>query len=222
MKYVDKYILYSRHMAEFLKLKDGSWTVMEGSYDASLLVEGAEKSSEKISVMYSGVLDLRYGIRELLDAMALLDDRYELWLTGNGNAVPVIEERAKTDPRIKYYGYFPTREELLKKQSEATMLISTRDPSEPASRYCFPSKIFEYMVSGNPVLSTVIDGIPEEYFDYLIPLPDISPETLKEKITSIADMDKASREDLGTRSREFVLENKNNVAQMKKVLEFIG
>lgn len=222
MKYVDKYILYSRHMAEFLKLKDGSWTVMEGSYDVSLLVEGAEKSSEKISVMYSGVLDLRYGIRELLDAMALLDDRYELWLTGNGNAVPVIEERAKTDPRIKYYGYFPTREELLKKQSEATMLISTRDPSEPASRYCFPSKIFEYMVSGNPVLSTVIDGIPEEYFDYLIPLPDISPETLKEKITSIADMDKASREDLGARSREFVLENKNNVAQMKKVLEFIG
>ena len=222
MKYVDKYILYSRHMAEFLKLKDGSWTVMEGSYDASLLVEDTEKSSEKISVMYSGVLDLRYGIRELLDAMALLDDRYELWLTGNGNAVPVIEERAKTDPRIKYYGYFPTREELLKKQSEATMLISTRDPSEPASRYCFPSKIFEYMVSGNPVLSTVIDGIPEEYFDYLIPLPDISPETLKEKITSIADMDKASREDLGARSRKFVLENKNNVAQMKKVLEFIG
>ena len=143
MRYVDKYILYSKHMAEFLKLKDGSWTVMEGSYDASLLVEGAEKSSEKISVMYSGVLDLRYGIRELLDAMALLDDRYELWLTGNGNAVPVIEERAKTDPRIKYYGYFPTREELLKKQSEATMLISTRDPSEPVSRYCFPSKIFE-------------------------------------------------------------------------------
>ena len=222
MRYVDKYILYSKHMAEFLKLKDGSWTVMEGSYDASLLVEGAEKSSEKISVMYSGVLDLRYGIRELLDAMALLDDRYELWLTGNGNAVPVIEERAKTDPRIKYYGYFPTREELLKKQSEATMLISTRDPSEPVSRYCFPSKIFEYMVSGNPVLSTVIDGIPEEYFDYLIPLPDISPETLKEKITSIADMDKANREDLGARSRKFVLENKNNVAQMKKVLEFIG
>ena len=78
------------------------------------------------------------------------------------------------------------------------------------------------MVSGNPVLSTVIDGIPEEYFDYLIPLPDISPETLKEKITSIADMDKANREDLGARSRKFVLENKNNVAQMKKVLEFIG
>ena len=32
------------------------------------------------------------------------------------------------------------------------------------------SKIFEYMVSGNPVLSTRIKGIPDEYFDYIIPL----------------------------------------------------
>ena len=76
-------------MAEFLGLKDGTWTVMEGSYDASLLVEDkdVEKDQSKISVMYSGVLDLRYGIRELLDAFDKLDDGYELWLTGNGNAV---------------------------------------------------------------------------------------------------------------------------------------
>ncbi len=223
MKYVDKYILYSKHMAEFLRLKEGSYTVMEGSFDPSLLVERSEKAEDgKISVMYSGVLDLRYGIRELLDAMDKLDSGYELWLTGNGNAVPLIEERAKNDPRIKYFGYFPSREELLKKQSEATMLISTRDPSEPASRYCFPSKIFEYMISGNPVISTVIAGIPDEYFDYLIPIESIDPHTLSEKIKEIALMDKASRDALGEKSRSYVLENKNNVAQMKKVLEFIG
>jgi len=222
MRYVDKYVLYSRHMAEFLELKTGEWTVMEGSYDPSVLVERAERKDDGvISVMYSGVLDLRYGIKELLDAMELLDGKYELWLTGNGNAVPLIEERAKKDPRIRYFGYFPSREELLKKQSEATMLISTRDPSEPASRYCFPSKIFEYMISGNPVISTVIDGIPVEYFDHLIPISDIRPETLSAKITEIGNMDKSAREDMGERSRRFVLENKNNVAQMKGVLEFI-
>ena len=223
MRYVDKYLLYSKHMAEFLKLDDGCWTVMEGSYDPTLLVEGEKnEDSDKISVMYSGVLDLRYGIKELLDAMEMLDDNYELWLTGNGNAVPLINERAKTDGRIKYFGYFPSRLDLLKKQREATMLISTRDPSEPASRYCFPSKIFEYMVSGNPVLSTVIDGIPEEYFDYIIPLESISPEMLSEKIKSVASMDKKDRNEYGEKARRFVLENKSNVAQMKKALEFIG
>ena len=223
MKYVDKYILYSRHMAEFLQLKEGSYTVMEGSFDPSLLVERSQKADDgKISVMYSGVLDLRYGIKELLSAMDKLDDGYELWLTGNGNAVPLIEDKAKSDARIKYFGYFPSREELLKKQSEATMLISTRDPSEPASRYCFPSKIFEYMISGNPVISTVIAGIPDEYFEYLIPIESIDPDTLAGKITEIATMDRSERSALGEKSRSYILENKNNVAQMKKVLEFIG
>ncbi len=224
MRSVDKYILYSKHMAEFLGLKDGIWTVMEGSYDASLLVEDkdVQKDESKISVMYSGVLDLRYGIRELLDAFELLDENYELWLTGNGNAVPLIKERAEKDSRIKFYGYLPSRYDLLKKQREATMLISTRDPSEPASAYCFPSKIFEYMVSGNPVISTKIKGIPDEYFDYLVSLDSITPAEIAEAIKKIADMDAAERKALGESGRRFVLDEKNNVAQAKKMIEFVG
>ncbi len=222
MRSVDKYILYSKHMAEFLGLTDGTWTVMEGSYDASLLVEDkdVDKDESKISVMYSGVLDLRYGIRELLDAFEDLDENYELWLTGNGNAVPLIKERAEKDGRIKFYGYLPSRYDLLKKQREATMLISTRDPSEQASAYCFPSKIFEYMVSGNPVISTEIKGISDEYFDYLVPLKTISPEEIAATVRGVAEMDKAEREALGKRGRAFILEQKNNVAQAKKMLDF--
>ena len=76
MKNVDKYILYSKHMADFLKLQDGSWMVMEGSYDSNILLDDNDdrKRTDKISVMYSGVLDMRYGIPQLLDAMKLLDE----------------------------------------------------------------------------------------------------------------------------------------------------
>ncbi len=223
MKKVDRYVLYSRHMAEFLKLADGTWTVVEGSFDPSLLIEDAPKEENgKISVMYSGVLDLRYGIRELLDAFALLDENYELWLTGTGNAVPLIEERAKSDTRICYYGFLPSRRDLLKKQHEATMLISTRNPAEIASAYCFPSKIFEYMVSGNPVLSTRILGIPEEYFEHLIALDDIRPETLASKIRSVAEMPCEERRAFGAAAADFIIENKNNVAQTRRLLDFLG
>lgn len=223
MKFVDKYILYSKHMAEFLQLKEGTWMVMEGSYDPTLIIDDGEikKDDGKISVMYSGVLDLRYGIKELLDTMSLLDDKYELWLTGNGNAVSLIKECAEKDSRIKYYGFLPSRLDLLKKQHEATMLISTRDPSEEASAYCFPSKIFEYMVSGNPVLSTKIKGIPDEYFDYMVALPDIKPETLAKKITEIAEMPKEERDVLGKVASEFIINNKNNVVQTKKMIKFL-
>ncbi|MBQ8546304.1 MAG: glycosyltransferase [Clostridia bacterium] len=223
MKRVDKYVLYSKHMAQFLKLKDGSFTVMEGSYDASLMAdEDLMPSENKISVMYSGVLDLRFGIKELLDAFKELPDNYELWLTGNGNAVELINERAKEDKRIKYLGYLPTKKDLLNKQREATMLISTRDPSEPASTYCFPSKLFEYMASGNPVLSTRIKGIPDEYFDYIIPLDTIDKDYLKSKIVEVANMSREERLGFGKKARDFVLTKKNCNVQMKRVIDFIS
>lgn len=223
LRSVDQYVLYSRHMADFLKLRDGTWTVMEGSYDASLTVSEADiqREPDRISVMYSGRLDLCYGIKELLGAMELLDQNYELWLTGDGNALPLIREAAERDARIRYYGFLPSRYELLKKQCEATMLISTRNPDEPASAYCFPSKIFEYMASANPVISTRIRGIPDAYFEHLIPLSGITPREIADAIRRVAEMPADARAAFGRSAREFVLTQKNNIAQARKILDFI-
>lgn len=223
MKSVDKYILYSKHMATFLKLPDGCWTVMEGSINENDVVEvETEKNDGVVSIMYSGVCDMRYGIPELLDAFDLIkDDNYELWITGAGNAVPLIEERAKKDSRIKYYGFLPTRTDLLKKQKQATMMINMRKPDEKASAYCFPSKLFEYMLSGNPVLTFNIPGIPEEYFDYLIEMKDTTPLAIAEAIKSVAAMPLNEIKERGEKSRTFVLEQKNKNAQSKKILDFL-
>ena len=224
MKSVDKYILYSKHMATFLGLKDGSWTVMEGSIRKEDVVEvEADKEGDIISVMYSGVCDLRYGIPELLDGFSLLKgENYQLWITGAGNAVPLIKERAEKDKRIKFYGFLPSREDLLKKQKQATMMINTRKPTEEASKYCFPSKLFEYMLTGNPVLSFDIPGIPEEYFNYLIKMEEVSPECIAKCIESVAKMPIEDRIPLGEKTKKFILENKNNIAQAKKILDFAG
>lgn len=222
MKSVDKYILYSKHMAEFLGLTEGTWTVMEGSFDSSLVVkETPDKSKEKLPIMYSGVLDTRYGIPELLEAFSMLDDRFELWFTGTGNAVSLINEHAKKDSRIHNFGFLPSRRDLLLKQKQAAMLISTRRPDELASDYCFPSKLFEYMISGNPVLSCRIGGIPDEYFNYLVEMKSTSPDDIKEAILSAAEMTEEERTTLGSSAREFILNEKNNEEQARKMLEFI-
>ena len=219
---IDKFILYAKPMADFLKLKDGQWIVMEGSYDSTLTVQPDKtEKSDKISVMYSGVLDMRYGIPELLDAFELLDDNYELWLTGNGNAVDLIKERAKNDNRIKFYGYLPSRQDLLNKQASATMLISPRRDIEEGSKYCFPSKLFEYMVSGNPVISCFLQGIPEEYHEYLIELKSVTKEEIANTIRKVAFMECDIRKHMGNNAKIFVLENKNKFAQAKNMLEFL-
>lgn len=224
MKSVDKYVLYSKHMATFLNLPKDCWTVMEGSINENDVVEeNVEKDKDIVSVMYSGVCNMRYGIPELLDAFALIEDKnFELWITGSGNAVPLIEERAKKDSRIKYYGFLPTRADLLKKQKQATMMINMRKPDEAASAYCFPSKLFEYMLSGNPVLTFNIPGIPEEYFDYLIEMKDTTPLAIAEAIKSVAAMPLNEIKERGEKSRTFVLEQKNKNAQSKKILDFLA
>lgn len=222
MKKIDKYVLYAEPMADFLGLQDGQWMVMEGSFNSTQLADAdCKPDPDKISVMYSGVLDLRYGIPELLDAMKLLDDTYELWLTGAGNAEDLIRQRAATDERIKFYGYLPSRQDLLNKQAQATMLISPRRDTEEASKYCFPSKLFEYMVSGRPVISCFLAGIPAEYHNHLIELPSASAQEIAAIIKKTAKLSAQERSTIGSAAKKFVLENKNKFAQAKKIAEFM-
>ena len=221
MKSVDKYVLYAKPMADFLKLEDGRWMVMEGIIDESLQANNAVKNNGTISVMYSGKLDLRYGIPELLDAMKLLPENFELWLTGGGNADGMIKERALHDGRIKCFGYFPSRQDLVNKQAEATMLISTRKETEIASKYCFPSKLFEYMASGNPVISCRLAGIPDEYFDYLIELPTVTAQGIADTIKKVAEMSEKGRNTIGENAKRFVIEHKNNLVQTKRIMDFL-
>ena len=77
------------------------------------------------------------------------------------------------------------------------------------------------MLSGNPVLSFDIEGIPEEYFNYLIKMEEVSPQCIADAIESVAKMPESERLPLGEKTKKFILENKNNIAQAKKILEYI-
>lgn len=222
LKYVDQYVLYTEHMASFLKLDREKWLLMEGSYDTELSGERTEEPDGKHSVMYSGVLDLRYGIPELLDAMKYLDDSFELWLTGNGNARELIEKTAEKDGRIKYLGFLPTRKDLLDKQASATMLVNPRKDTEEASKYCFPSKILEYMASGRPVLSCYLPGIPEEYRPYLVEIKSITAENIADSILKASKLTDEQLREMGEAAKQFVAQNKNKYAQAARIISFMN
>ncbi|MHC1719597.1 MAG: glycosyltransferase [Clostridiaceae bacterium] len=224
LNYVDGYILYSRHMAKYLNLHSNKWIVMEGTINSQKNMDTHINRVFKgtISVMYSGNIDKKYGIRELLRAIELIyDPNYEFWFTGTGNGVKNILDQSKTDNRIKYLGFLTSRQDLLLKQQQATMLINMRLPTEEGSSFCFPSKILEYMASGRPVLSFKIEGIPDEYYEYLIEIKSSSAENISKAIKFVGDMSEVKRSEIGSKGKEFVLSNKNAVQQAKKILEFI-
>ena len=207
------FILYTEKMSEYLKLTSNQWILMEGSYDIlehkNLIVKEKKKA-----IMYSGKLDEQYGIKMLLDAfMKLTDSDIELWLTGGGNAESYIKKCIEKDKRIKFWGFLPSRQDVLEKQAEASLLINMRLPSEPASGYCFPSKLFEYMATGTPVLSFDIAGIPREYLKYLFIVKEETTEALSKAITDILNLNKEYLKGRGIEAREFVMKEKNTKKQ---------
>ncbi|CAI3403872.1 glycosyltransferase [Enterococcus cecorum] len=221
----DRYILFTKHMAKYLSLKEGSWMVMEGTVNVTdiQVSDISIQENEKIIIMYSGAIGMKYGVPELLQAFMQIKERnYELWFTGKGNADELVANACKEDDRIKAYGFLPSRQDVLKLQQKATMLINTRMPTEKASAYCFPSKIFEYLLSGKPTLSFKIPGIPDEYYDYLISMDNVSSEAIKEAILRVGAMSSEQRRKVGEKGREFVLREKNNQIQAKRICDFIG
>lgn len=220
-KKFDGFILYAAPMAEFLQIPEDKWILMEGSYDQTEHVDH-QSADKKKAVMYSGKLDERYGIRMLLDAfMSIPDTDIELWLTGRGNAEKYIMDCAKKDKRIRFFGFLPSRQDVLKKQAEAALLVNMRLPSEAGSAYCFPSKLLEYMATGTPVLTFDIAGIPREYIPYLYVIPEESEQALAGEIKRFLDIPSQERKKLGTQAAAFITNEKNTVEQCKKMMKFV-
>lgn len=218
----DGYILYTKTMADYLKIDPKKWILMEGSY-ASFENKTLSIPRKQKALMYSGKLDKEYGIDLLVNAfMEIKDESLELWLTGGGNAVNFIKEKAVQDHRIKYYGFLPTREDVISLQQQAVLLLNMRLPSEKASNYCFPSKLFEYMVTGVPVLTFKIGGIPDEYYKYLYVVENEDKNSLIQAIQDTMNLNPEELESKGQQAKNYVLSEKTSEAQAKRIAEFIG
>ena len=106
-------------------------------------------------------------------------------------------------------------------QKQATVLVNPRQNNEEFTKYSFPSKTMEYLASGVPVVAYKLDGIPDEYDEYIRYVPDNSPETLAKVLMEVCELSGEERQGLGEKARKFVLVEKNKVAQTKRILDFI-
>jgi glycosyltransferase involved in cell wall biosynthesis len=129
-------------------------------------------------ILYAGQLKAKYGLELLLQAFLRLEDQsLRLLILGKGDYEENIRQASLKDPRIVFKGYCP-QGEIKKLLNAATVLINPRPTNQSFTQYSFPSKTIEYMVSGRPVISTRLPGIPDDYFPYLYVLENETPEGL--------------------------------------------
>lgn len=218
MKRVDKFVILTEQMREPLQIGNRSYCVVEGICKGEPLISNSKDTLEEKIILYTGTLHKRFGIDNLLKAFSLIKEpEYRLWICGNGDMEKVIKSAVEEDSRITFWGYIP-KEKIIECQKKATVLINPRQNNEQFTKYSFPSKTMEYMLSGKPVLMYKLDGIPNEYDEFLCYFEDNSIECLRKKIVEICELSKEERELIGKKAQKFVLEEKNYIKQARKIL----
>lgn len=215
------YIYLTEAMREVVA-PDKPYMVMEGIADTSnvILPNLAEKTVPR-GIMYAGMLHKKYGILNLVEAFEKMDaPDAELWLFGEGTAVPEIKRYAQTNPKIRYFGSV-SRSSVLEYERKASLLVNPRDPEEEFTKYSFPSKTIEYMLSGTPLLTTRLKGIPAEYFDYVFSSESNSVEDLAIAMEEAMQLSAEAFLEIGKKAQEYIKKEKNAVEQSKRILTFI-
>ncbi|MBR6524061.1 MAG: glycosyltransferase [Clostridia bacterium] len=220
-KYVDAYVFLTKQMAKKLQ-NDKPFVVVEGiATDSFKQPVNIEKQKEK-TIFYAGTLHKKFGVLNLMDAFfKIKDDSYRLVICGTGDSEEIIKKQAEKDGRITFHSILP-RQQVLKIMQQSTVIVNPRQNNEEFTKYSFPSKNLEALSSGVPFVAYKLDGIPDEYDDYIFYVKGNTAQNLADTLMKVCEMPETERNKLSKKAREFVLENKNAVVQTQKIIELIN
>ncbi len=221
LKCVDKYLLYTKFMADYLELEKDSWMVFEGIIDESRIVEGRQEKAPERFALYAGNLDSRYGIDQLIEAFSMLPENEKLLIYGAGFDKERIDRLVEPRKNVEYKGQV-TQDEIFEIMKRASILVNPRPASIGLAKYSCPSKTFDYLASGTPVIMNRLPGLPDEYLDYVRLFSEESAEAYARDIHAMFSEPEDELADFGLRGAEFLKKNKTGAVIMKKVCEFIG
>lgn len=223
MKSADGYVLLTKDMNDVVNKEGKPYIILEGHVDENMAHVGHKNiDSEHRAVIYAGSLMQKYGIRNLCESFLKIAKPFEeLHIYGDGDYVNELVQLASQNKNIIYHGNCPNNE-VVRKELEAVLLVNPRPTEGEYTKYSFPSKTMEYMVSGTPVLTAKLQGIPSEYDEYVYYFDDRDPKGLEVALRKILDKSDNDLREYGENARRFVLQNKTNTIQAKKIIIFVN
>lgn len=223
MKKFGSFLFLTAQMSEIVNPDNKPFLVLEGHSDMSMLdVENDfNKKHKKKICIYAGALHKVYGIEALVKGFLRANiENAELHLYGNGSYADELKVLSEKNPTVIYKGIAPN-EEVVKEELKATLLINPRPTHEEYTKYSFPSKNMEYMASGTPVLTTCLPGMPDDHKEFVFFIKEENEQGIEKAFKEVFEKSPEELHAIGLRAKEFILKEKNNVAQAKKVISFV-
>lgn len=192
--------------------------------------ERKKNNSGVNTIVYTGVLsDHKDGINILLEAFARVvknHSSYRLHLYGNAPSAAVLKKYHQTVDQLKISDLVEfkgkvTREVITEKIMDAKVLVLPR-PESLQAQHGFPTKLGEYLATGNPTLVTRVGEIPEyltDNQDCYMAIPG-NVDSLEQKMLEIIE-DYPKAQKIGCEGRKIAEIYFNNITQTKKIIETI-
>lgn len=220
MTCVDKYVLYTKYMADYFRLNKDKWVVLEGLMDVSKIVPNTITKVRKRPIcMYAGRLDVRYAIDKLIEAFGYVSEA-ELHLYGSPSDAKKLQSLIDKYENVSYMGTL-SQDDVFQRMREVDLLLNPRPTNIELAKYSCPSKTFEYMASGTPVLMTRLPGLPDEYYPYLYFFDTENVEGFARKINEVLHKGCDELQEKGRQAQQFLVENKDAGKQVRRIMRFI-
>lgn len=230
VKVFQKFVFLTDAMNDYYRVSNNDYIVMEGLLDPDKMYRAIEskqtepniKSKNKEIILYTGTLKRIFGITDLIDIFNKANfENCELWICGSGETESYIRQCEESNSNIHFFGNV-SPEEALYLQSQATILVNPRSADGNYTRYSFPSKTIEYLLSGKTVIMNRLPGIPSEYDNFIFYPTDKSHDSWIEKLQEIMKMDAMQRNKIANLGRDFILTQKNSQIQCKRIINLLN
>lgn len=216
----DGFVLVSAHSSVPVGVGSRPWTVVEGFAEESLCCPQQCGTEAVPTAMYAGSLGVAYNIPMLCDAFRSLKGDYRLLICGDGSYREYVQRASEQDSRIRYLGRLP-REEVVRLERRSHLLIHAKDIGDEHSRYAFSTKIMEYMLSGTPVLTTRVDGVPQEYYPHAFVVEGQGQDALAKALEQTLSLPVEHLREKGKQAQQFIMENKSQKIQGGRIMDML-
>lgn len=223
IRHCTDYIVLTQATNDYINPQGKPYVLLEGQSDITMQEKEpslAEKHSPRV-VLYAGGVSREYGLDTLTEGFLQADiQNAQLHIYGPGDYVEELQEISRKDSRV-FYGGMLLNTEIVEKERQATLLVNPRPTDAEFVKYSFPSKTMEYMSTGTPLLTTVLPGMPREYHPYVYLLEEETVDGMARKLRKVMGQPEKALFQKGLAAREFILNEKNNVVQAKKILDML-
>jgi len=182
---------------------------------------GSGNDKAPFILVVAGGLDEANGISVILEAFSLLEgDNYRLEIAGAGPLENMVRQAANKDEHINFHGFI-SFDEVLKLYDSADVLVNMRLTKAINTRYFFPSKIMECLISGVSVISTCPGHVREEFSDFTFLIKGERPVDLANMVKYVASLAPDIRADKAVKAQKYMIRNKTWDGQGLRLVKFI-